>query len=35
MLLFLILIFLSWFAASAADAAAINPNGIKTILANG
>ena len=25
----------SWVAASVADAAAVNPNGIKTLLANG
>ena len=25
----------SWIAASVADAAAVNPNGIKTLLANG
>ena len=27
--------FFLWIAASIADAAAVNPNGIKTLLANG
>ena len=35
MLHFLILVFFLYIPASAADAAAVNPKGIKTLLANG